>query len=108
MEVSKVRPCSGPLRPDISALRWLLRPERLQGWLPDLLDLFVNVPVTAVEEGKGGKLRLAAPACPRGGYAVLRAEVECVVVMSAYPMDLGLTGAYKDLGAEFEILNCWR
>ena len=65
----------------------------------------MNVPVTALEEGKGGKLRLAAPVCPRGGYVVLRAEVECMVVMRAYPMDLGPAGAYKNLGAEFEILN---
>jgi uncharacterized protein YcgI (DUF1989 family) len=31
MGLSKVRPCSGPLRPDISALRWLLHPKRLKG-----------------------------------------------------------------------------
>ena len=65
----------------------------------------MNVLVTALEEGRGGKLPLAAPTCPRGGYAVLRAEVECMVVMSACPMDLGPAGAYKNLGAEFEILN---
>ena len=76
-----------------------------EGWLPDPLNLFVDVPVTALEEGRGGKLPLAAPTCPRGGYAVLRAEVECMVVMSACPMDLGPAGAYKNLGAEFEILN---
>jgi len=31
VELSKVRPCSGPLRPNISALRWLLRPEWRNG-----------------------------------------------------------------------------
>lgn len=58
-----------------------------------------------VEEGRGGKLPLAVPTCPRGGYAVLRAEVECVVVMSACPLDLGPAGANKNLGVEFEISN---
>jgi len=76
--------------------------QAAEGRLPDPLNLFVNVPVTALEEGRGGKLPLVAP---RGGYAVLRAEVECMVVMSACPMDLGPAGAYKNLGAEFEISN---
>jgi uncharacterized protein len=31
VELSKVRPRSGPLGPNISAQRWLLRPERLNG-----------------------------------------------------------------------------
>ena len=75
------------------------------GWLPDAVNLFMNIPITALEEGKGGALRPAAPICPKGGYVVLRAEVECVVVMSACPMDLGPAGAYKNLGAEFEILD---
>ena len=76
-----------------------------QGWLPDPVNLFMNLSVAALEEGRGGALRLAAPVCPRGGYVVLRAEVECVVVMSACPMDLGAAGAYKNPGAEFEILD---
>jgi uncharacterized protein YcgI (DUF1989 family) len=79
--------------------------QAAEGWLPDPLNLFVNVPVTALEEGRVGKLPLVAPTYLRGGYAVLRAEVECMVVMSACPMDLGSAGAYKNLGAEFEILN---
>jgi uncharacterized protein YcgI (DUF1989 family) len=69
------------------------------------MNLFMNVRVTALEEGKGGRLRLAAPACPKGGYVVLRAEVECAVVMSACPMDLAAAGAYKNPGAQFEILD---
>ena len=75
-----------------------------KGWLPDAVNLFMNIPVTALEEGKGGALRPAPPICPKGGYVVLRADVECVVVMSACPMDLGPAGAYKNPGAEFEIL----
>ena len=76
-----------------------------QGWLPDPVNLFMNLPVTALEGGMGGNLRLADPKCPEGGYVVLKAEVECVVVMSACPMDLGAAGAYKNPGAEFEILD---
>lgn len=77
-----------------------------EGWLPDPVNLFMNVPVTALKDGKGGQLLLAPPLCPKGGYVVLRAEAECVVVMSACPMDLAAAGAYENVGAEFEILNC--
>ncbi|CAM6125683.1 unnamed protein product [Calypogeia fissa] len=75
----------------------------LDTWIPDPLNLFMNVPVTAVEAGKGGKVSLAAPTCPIGGYVVLRAETECVVIMSACPMDL--TTVYETRGAEYEILD---
>ncbi len=76
-----------------------------EGWLPDPVNLFMNMPVTALEEEKGGSLRLAPPTCPKGGYVVMRAVVECVVVMSACPMDLAAAGAYENPGAEFEILG---
>jgi uncharacterized protein YcgI (DUF1989 family) len=65
----------------------------------------MNVPVTVLEEGKGGNLRLTTPTRPKGGYAVMRAEVECMVVIGACPMDLGPASVYKNLGAEFAILN---
>jgi uncharacterized protein len=83
-ELSKVASFSRPPRLDISALRWLRYPRRL--------NLFINVPVMVLEEGKGGNLRLTAPMHPKGGCAVMRAEVECMVVMSACPMDLGPAG----------------
>ncbi|CAM6128772.1 unnamed protein product [Calypogeia fissa] len=72
-------------------------------WIPDPLNLFMNLPVTAVEAGKGGKVSLAAPTCPIGGYVVLRAETESVVIMSACPMDL--MTVYETRGAEYEILD---
>lgn len=59
-----------------------------QEWTPDPLNLFMNVPVQALSGGKGGELKLEAATCPKGGYVVLRAEQECVVVLSACPMDL--------------------
>ena len=71
-------------------------------WTPDPLNLFMNVAVKAAEDGKGGSVSLAAPSCPRGGYVVLRAEIECMVIMSACPMDL--TSMYETRGAEFEVL----
>ena len=47
-------------------------------WIHDPPNLFMNVPITTVEDGKGGEVSLPAPTCPRGGYVVLRAEVEYV------------------------------
>jgi uncharacterized protein YcgI (DUF1989 family) len=68
------------------------------GWTPTPLNLFMNVPVK-----EGGELILAAPNCPRGGYVVFGAEVECVVFMSACPMDI--VGEYENVGVEFEVLE---
>jgi len=70
-------------------------------WTPDPLNLFMNVPVKAAEDGKGGKMSLAAPSCPKGGYIVLGAEFECVAIMSACPMDL--TSIYETKGGKFEV-----
>ncbi|MCJ1390474.1 hypothetical protein MMC18_003333 [Xylographa bjoerkii] len=75
----------------------------VEHWMPDPLNLFMNVPVKALEKGKGGKLALEAPTCLQGGSVVLRAEVECVVIMSACPMDL--SSMYNGHEAEFEILE---
>ena len=46
-------------------------------------NLFMNVPI-----GPGGKLELAAPVSRPGDYVVLRAEIDCVVAMSACPHDI--------------------
>ena len=73
-----------------------------EGWLPDPVNLFMNVPVTALKEGKGGQLRLGPPTCLKGGYVVMKAEVECVVFMSTCLMDLAAAGAYKNPGAELD------
>lgn len=70
--------------------------------MPDPLNLPMNVP----QGGRGwkrGALSLAAPTCPNGGYVVLRAETECMVIMSACPMDL--ISIYETRGAEFEIMG---
>lgn len=75
-----------------------------QEWTPDPLNLFMNVPVQALSAGKGGELRLEAATCPKGGYVVLRAEQECVVVLSACPMDLNaIYVAFHEV--EWEVLD---
>lgn len=73
-------------------------------WTPDPLNLFMNVPVEALAGGKGGELKLEAGTCPKGGSVLLRAEQECVVVMSACPMDLNaIFVAFNEV--EFEVLD---
>ena len=78
-----------------------------EGWTPDPLNVFMNVPAKVLDVGKGegGELGLKAPICPEGGYVVLKAEQECVVVMSACPMDLNAVNGFKNEGAEFEVLD---
>ncbi len=78
-----------------------------EGWTPDPLNVFMNVPATALDVGKGesGELGLIAPICPERGYVMLRAEQECVVVMSACPMDLNAVNGGRNEGAEFEVFD---
>ena len=78
-----------------------------EGWTPDPLNVFMNVPAKALDVAKGemGTLGLEAPVCPEGGYVVLRAEQECVVLMSACPMDLNAVNGGRNDGAEFEVLD---
>lgn len=52
------------------------------GWTPDPLNLFMNVEIS------GNGLRVLEPDSKVGDYVVLRAEQDCVVFMSACPMDL--------------------
>ncbi|KAE9986633.1 hypothetical protein EG327_004225 [Venturia inaequalis] len=55
------------------------------GGVPDPFNLFMNVHV----DWAGGKgIQLQEPASTPGSYVVLRAEVDCVVVMSACPNDI--------------------
>ncbi|KAF2488428.1 hypothetical protein BU16DRAFT_532219 [Lophium mytilinum] len=70
------------------------------GWTPEPLNLFMNVPV-----GGDGGLSVKRPACTEGNYVVLRAETECLVVMSACPNDLLDTNGGMPGDAEFEVLE---
>ncbi len=51
--------------------------------VPPPLNLFMNVPI-----GPTGRLELASPRCEPGDYVVLRAEIDCVVALSACPHDI--------------------
>jgi len=68
------------------------------GWMPDPLNLFMNVPVI------DGKVPVLDPEGKPGEYITLRAEQECVVVMSACPMDVSTCNGGPPTSAEFEVL----
>lgn len=68
------------------------------GWTPDPLNLFMNVIV------KGNKLENLAPQSRPGDYVVLRADQDCVVFMSACPMDVTDCNGGKPSSAEFEVI----
>jgi uncharacterized protein YcgI (DUF1989 family) len=50
---------------------------------PSPLNLWMNIPV-----GEGGAIEWLPPASRPGDHVVLRAELDCVVVMSACPQDM--------------------
>lgn len=68
------------------------------GWTPDPLNLFMNVPV------QGNTVQTVDPVCRPGDYIVLRAEQDCVVLMSACPMDIAACNAGGPTSAEFEVV----
>ena len=59
-------------------------------WTPDPLNIFMNVAVTTPldRQSGGGKIQCRAPESKAGEYIVLRAEIDCVAVMSACPNDI--------------------
>ena len=69
------------------------------GWIPDPLNLFMNVIV------KVNKLHFSDPVSGRGNYIVFRAEQECVVIMSACPMDVSAYNGGPPTSADFEMLQ---
>ena len=77
--------------------------KAVASWTPDPLNLFMNVPVSGLKCGQGGDLSLEKPVCPKGGFVLFKALTECVVVMSACPMDLNAVNGFENQGAEFEV-----
>jgi len=59
-------------------------------WTPDPLNVFMNVPVTTGldRQSGGGRIQCVPPVSKAGEYIVLRAELDCVAVMSACPNDV--------------------
>ncbi|QDS75921.1 hypothetical protein FKW77_002857 [Venturia effusa] len=71
------------------------------GEVPDPFNLFMNVTVDWAGE-KG--IELHRPTSVPGSYVVLRAEVDCVVVMSACPNDIADVNGKRCRDVLFEIL----
>ncbi len=50
---------------------------------PTPLNIFMNIPV-----GPTGRLEIVPPVCEPGNYVVLRAEMDCIIALSACPHDI--------------------
>ncbi len=50
---------------------------------PPPINIFMNIPV-----GPTGRLEIVPPICAPGDYVVLRAEMDCIVALSACPHDI--------------------
>ncbi|KAK5198721.1 hypothetical protein LTR92_001192 [Exophiala xenobiotica] len=76
-------------------------------WTPDPLNVFMNVPITTGldRNSGGGRIECRPPQSKRGECIVLRAERDCLAVMSACPNDLikGVN-AGECVGVEYEVL----
>ncbi|KAI1042034.1 hypothetical protein LB505_012180 [Fusarium chuoi] len=69
-------------------------------WVPDPLNLFMNV---AVDHHGGIDIR--APTSDKGQYVILRAEVDLVVVMSACPQDMVNVNGEGPADCEYRVLE---
>jgi uncharacterized protein len=68
--------------------------------VPSPLNLWMNIPVAA-----DGATTFAEPLSRAGDYVVLRAVMDCVVVMSACPQDILPINAGRPVEAHYEILS---
>lgn len=68
------------------------------GWMPDPLNLFMNVAIN------GNELKCLNPKSDEGDFITLKAEQDCVVIMSACPMDLSECNGGQPTIAEFHVL----
>ncbi|RAH76250.1 hypothetical protein BO86DRAFT_393585 [Aspergillus japonicus CBS 114.51] len=68
------------------------------GWMPDPLNLFMNV---AVDKNK---LTCLIPGSKAGDFITLRAEQDCIVVMSACPMDVSACNEGEPTSIDFQVL----
>jgi uncharacterized protein len=65
---------------------------------PDPLNLFMNIPVSET-----GGLAFETPTSSRGQFVKFRAEMDCVVAMSACPQDLVKVNDMKPVEAHFVV-----
>ncbi|RAH67897.1 uncharacterized protein BO66DRAFT_393372 [Aspergillus aculeatinus CBS 121060] len=68
------------------------------GWMPDPLNLFMNV---AVDKNK---LTCLNPESKAGDFITLMAEQDCLVAMSACPMDVSACNEGEPTSVEFQVL----
>jgi uncharacterized protein YcgI (DUF1989 family) len=87
--------CTDNLRAALAALG-LTPPET-----PSPFNLFMNIPVAG-----DGSVSFEAPLCKAGDYIALRAEMDCIVALSACPQDLlPINGTdRKPTGFSYEIV----
>ncbi|CCT63300.1 uncharacterized protein FFUJ_00067 [Fusarium fujikuroi IMI 58289] len=71
-----------------------------EDWVPDPLNLFMNV---AVDHHGGIDIR--APTSEKGQYVILRAEADLVVIMSACPQDMVNVNGEGPADCEYRILE---
>jgi hypothetical protein len=88
--------CTDNLRAALAALG-LTPPET-----PSPFNLFMNIPVAG-----DGSVSFEAPLCKAGDYIALRAEMDCIVALSACPQDLlPINGTdRKPTGFSYEIVG---
>jgi uncharacterized protein YcgI (DUF1989 family) len=67
--------------------------------VPSPLNLWMNIPVHG-----DGSITWEKPASKAGDYVVLRAEMDCVVAMSACPQDIIRINANAPTEAHYEVL----
>jgi uncharacterized protein YcgI (DUF1989 family) len=67
--------------------------------VPSSLNLWMNIPV-AVD----GKIGWAEPVSKAGDYVILRAEMDCIIAMSACPQDILPINKGKPVEAHYQIL----
>lgn len=109
--------CAANLKKELTAVTSILRYEaeeeqplieleskmRAWGWTPEPLNLFMNVPVGSMDEGEKGLLQVKRPFCEPGASVTLRADANCLIVMSACPNDLLDTNSGKPSNAAYEV-----
>lgn len=93
--------CANNLYNAVRASRDLPNAEKIleflsYGWMPDPLNIFMNVEVV-----DNNILNNLNPISRPGDFITLKAEQDCVVIMSACPMDLSCCNGGEPTSAEY-------
>lgn len=68
--------------------------------VPSPLNLWMNIPIKS-----DGSIGWEEPVSKRGDYVVLKAEMDCIVAMSACPQDIVRINAGAPTDAHYEVLQ---